>query len=368
MEKSDEAALTQGVAVISAQRLRAELPCDPGLARSISDARRALGQIIAGEDDRLALIVGPCSIHDAEAALAFARRLAPLRERYADVLEIVMRVYFEKPRTTVGWKGLLNDPYLDGSFRIEDGLRVARKVLLGINALGLPAATEFLDPMTAPYLDDLVSWGAIGARTTESQIHRQAASGLDLPVGFKNGTDGNVKVAIDAIRASRVSHCYLRPSVSGGVEIATTPGNPDTHVVLRGGKTPNYDAASVAAACAALRDAHLPPYVVVDASHGNSGKQTRAQIDVCGNLAAQLHRGERAIVGVMIESFLVEGRQDVVPGTPPVFGQSITDACLGWDHTAELVEQLAAAVVARRRSPAGFIAHGAAVAMQAVSY
>ncbi|WP_063901274.1 3-deoxy-7-phosphoheptulonate synthase [Burkholderia ubonensis] len=369
MEDSVQSASEQGVAVISAERLRAELPCDPLAARSIRDARRALARIIAGEDDRLALIVGPCSIHDAEAALAFARRLAPLRARHADTLDIVMRVYFEKPRTTVGWKGLVNDPHLDGSYRVEDGLRVARNVLLGINALGLPAATEFLDPMTAPYLDDLVSWGAIGARTTESQIHRQTASGLDIPVGFKNSTDGNVKVAIDAIRASRASHRYLRPSMSGGVEVATTRGNPHTHVVLRGGRTPNYDAASVASACDALRDAHLPPYVVIDASHGNSGKQTRAQLRVCDDLAAQLQRGQRAIVGVMIESFLVEGRQDIVPGMPLVFGQSITDACLGWDHTAALIEQLAAAVVARRRSPVGFIAPGvAAAAIQAVSY
>lgn len=348
MEKSVGAALTQGVAVISAQRLRAELPCDPGLARSIGDARRALARIIAGEDDRLALIVGPCSIHDAEAALTFARRLAPLRERYADVLEIVMRVYFEKPRTTVGWKGLLNDPYLDGSFRIEDGLRVARKVLLGINALGLPAATEFLDPMTAPYLDDLVSWGAIGARTTESQIHRQAASGLDLPVGFKNGTDGNVKIAVDAIKAASQPHHFLSVTKGGHSAIVSTAGNEDCHVILRGGKTPNYDADSVNAACADIGKAGLAARLMIDASHANSSKKHENQIPVCADIGRQIAAGDERIVGVMIESHLVEGRQDLKEGCPLTYGQSITDACIAWDDSVKVLEGLAESVKARR--------------------
>ncbi|KVK76389.1 phospho-2-dehydro-3-deoxyheptonate aldolase [Burkholderia cepacia] len=355
--------------VTGAVQLRGELHADAATTRVVRGAQRALARILAGRDDRLALIVGPCSIHDTAAALEFARRLAPLRARHADTLEVVMRTYFEKPRTTVGWKGLINDPLLDGSYRVDDGLRLARRLLLDVNALGMPVATEFLDPLTAPYLDDLVSWGAIGARTTESQIHRQIASGLDAPIGFKNGTDGNVKIAIDAVRTSRAAHHYLRPRDEGGLEVASTRGNPNTHIVLRGGRMPNYDDVSVTAACAALRDAQLPPHVVIDASHGNSGKQTRAQIAVCENVAGQLRDGQRAIAGVMIESFLVEGRQDIVPGRALAYGQSVTDACLGWEDTAALIELFAAAVASRRRSRVGFPVPGVpAGAVQAISY
>ena len=369
MDTSVQASFAAGTTVVGAGQLRYEWPRDRTSARLVEDTRRALASILAGDDDRLALIVGPCSIHDTEAAFEFARRLAPLRARHADTLEIVMRVYFEKPRTRGGWKGLINDPWLDDSFRIDEGLRMARGILLGVNALGVPAATEFLDPITTPYLEDLVSWGAIGARTTESQVHRQTASGLGAPVGFKNGSDGNVKIAIDGVLASRAAHRYLRPADRGGIEIVATSGNPHTHIVLRGGKTPNYDAHSIASACAALRDAHLPPFVVVDASHGNSGKQTRAQLDVCEDLALQLEAGARAIAGVMLESFLVEGRQDIVPGRPLVFGQSVTDACLGWNDTARVIEQLSAAVAARRRSHVGAIARRIpGIALDAVSY
>ncbi|PMS20825.1 3-deoxy-7-phosphoheptulonate synthase [Trinickia dabaoshanensis] len=369
MDRSVQASSASGAAVVGAGRLRSELPRDVASARLVDDTRHALARILAGDDDRLALIVGPCSIHDPEAAFEFARRLAPLRARHADTLEIVMRVYFEKPRTRGGWKGLINDPRLDDSFQIEQGLRMARGILLGVNARGVPAATEFLDPIITPYLEDLVSWGAIGARTTESQIHRQAASGVGAPIGFKNGSDGNVKVAIDGALASRAGHRYLRPSERGGIEVVATTGNPHTHVVLRGGKTPNYDAQSVASACSALSEARMPPFVVVDASHGNSGKQTRAQLDVCENLASQLEAGQRAIAGVMLESFLVEGRQDIVPGRPLVFGQSVTDACLGWNDTAQVIEQLSAAIAARRRSHSGFVARRIpGIAIDAVSY
>ena len=368
MDRSVQASSAGGTTVVSVGQLRSELSRDRLSARLVDDTRERIARILAGDDDRLALIVGPCSIHDAQAAFEFARRLAPLRARHADSLEIVMRVYFEKPRTRGGWKGLINDPWLDDSFGIEEGLRMARGILLGVKALDVPAATEFLDPITAPYLEDLVSWGAIGARTTESQIHRQTASGLTAPIGFKNGSDGNVKIAIDGALASRAPHRYLRPADRGGIEVVATSGNPHTHVVLRGGKTPNYDTQSIAGVCAALRDAHLPPFLVVDASHGNSGKQARAQLDVCENLASQLTDGQRAIAGVMIESFLVEGRQDIVPGRPLVFGQSVTDACLGWNDTARVIEQLSAAVAARRRSHVGFVARRMpGIAIDAVS-
>ena len=302
MDRSVQATSVSGAAVVSAGRLRSELPRDALSARLVDDTRYALARILAGDDDRLAVIVGPCSIHDPEAAFEFARRLAPLRARHADTLEIVMRVYFEKPRTRVGWKGLINDPGLDDSFRIEQGLRMARGILLGVNAMDVPAATEFLDPIVTPYLEDLVAWGAIGARTTESQIHRQTASGVGAPIGFKNGSDGNVKVAIDGALASRAGHRYLRPAERGGIEVVATTGNPHTHVVLRGGKTPNYDAQSVASDYPAPSEERLPPVVVVETRPGNESKQTRAQLDVCENVAAQLEEGQRAIAGVMIES------------------------------------------------------------------
>ena len=340
-------------AVSTAAQLRASLPVTGEAAALVRRTQESLARILAGHDDRLALIVGPCSIHDANAALDYAARLARMRGKHADALEIVMRVYFEKPRTTVGWKGWINDPMLDGTFRIETGLRVARRLLVDIHALGVPAATEFLDLMTVPYLDDLVSWCAIGARTTESQTHRQTASGLAAPVGFKNSTDGNVRIAIDAVEAARSAHHYLAPSDDGALEIVATRGNRSAHVVLRGGKVPNYDAPSVASACAELRRAGLPAHVVVDASHGNSGKRAQAQIGVCEDIAKRLAHGESHVAGLMLESHLVEGRQDIGPGASLVYGQSITDACLGWSDTVELVERLADAVRERRRLASG---------------
>jgi len=335
--------------IATAAELHALLPLPAATQRVIRRTQESLKNILHGNDDRLALIVGPCSIHDAHAALEFAQRLMPLRSRYADALEIVMRVYFEKPRTTVGWKGWINDPLLDGSFRIGEGLGQARKLLLDINGLGLPAATEFLDLMSVRYLDDLISWGAIGARTTESQMHRQVASGLSAPIGFKNGTDGNVKIAIDAVKAARESHHYLSPSAEGRLAVTSTFGNNASHIVLRGGKVPNYDNRSINAACADLLHARLPARLVVDASHGNSGKSPLAQIKVCENIAHQLANGEQRIAGVMLESHLVAGRQEVIPGEPLRYGQSITDACIGWSDTARLIELLADAVRERQQ-------------------
>ena len=335
--------------IATVAELHTLLPTPPATLRVIRKTQESLKNILHGDDDRLALIVGPCSVHDAPSALEFAKRLMPLRARHADALEIVMRVYFEKPRTTVGWKGWINDPLLDGSFRIADRLRLARKLLLDINGLGLPAATEFLDLMSVPYLDDLISWGAIGARTTESPMHRQMASGLAAPIGFKNGTDGNVKIAIDAVKAARESHHYLSPSDDGRLAVIATSGNSASHIVLRGGKVPNYDAGSINAVCSDLLEARLPARLVVDASHGNSGKNPLAQIQVCENIARQLANGERRIAGLMMESHLLAGRQEIVPGVPLVYGQSITDACIGWSDTAELIELLADAVRERRQ-------------------
>ncbi|CAB3679994.1 3-deoxy-7-phosphoheptulonate synthase [Trinickia soli] len=336
--------------LITAAQLRALLPPSGSALGLVLETRQALSRIVAREDARLALIVGPCSVHDARAALDYARRLAPLRDAYRDALEIVMRVYLEKPRTTLGWKGLINDPNLDGSSRIDEGLRRARQLLIDIHALGVPAATEFLDLMTVRYVDDLISWAAIGARTTESPMHRQAASGLALPIGFKNGTDGNVKVAIDALSVARAPHHYLTVSMDGRIEAASSRGNPAAHVVLRGGRKPNYDRASVDAVCDALERARLVPSVVIDASHGNSGKVARAQVDVCTDIAARIADGETRIAGVMVESNLAPGRQDIVSGTPLAYGQSVTDECLGWNDTVELIRLLARAVRTQRRT------------------
>ncbi|MGN6101787.1 MAG: 3-deoxy-7-phosphoheptulonate synthase, partial [Devosia sp.] len=312
-------------------------------------ARHAVHNILSGADDRLLVVVGPCSIHDPAAAKDYAHRLAALRHRLAPALEIVMRVYFEKPRTTVGWKGLINDPNLDGSFDIDNGLRTARSLLLDINDLGLPAACEFLDMTTPQYIADLVSWAAIGARTTESQIHRELASGLSCPVGFKNGTDGNVRIAIDAVGAARHPHHFMAVTKEGRSAIASTTGNEDAHIILRGGKAPNHDAESVAAAGEALAKAGLRPAVMIDASHANSAKRPENQPLVVEDIAGQLEAGERRIVGVMLESNLVAGRQDLVEGQPLVYGQSITDGCIGWETTVEVLERLAAAA-ARRSS------------------
>ena len=336
--------------LITAAHLRALLPSSPTALSLVRDTRQALTRIVAREDTRLALIVGPCSVHDARAALDYARRLAPLRDAYRDALEIVMRVYLEKPRTTLGWKGLINDPDLNGSYRIDEGLQRARQLLLDIHALGVPAATEFLDLMTVRYVDDLVSWAAIGARTTESPMHRQAASGLPMPIGFKNGTDGNVKVAIDALAVARAPHHYLAVSMDGRIEVASSRGNSAAHIVLRGGRKPNYDSASLDAACAELELARMRPAVLVDASHGNSGKVARAQLDVCADLARRIAEGETRVAGVMVESNLAPGRQDIVPGAQLAYGQSVTDECLGWGDTVELIRLLARAVRTQRRT------------------
>lgn len=296
------------------------------------------------------VVIGPCSIHDTKAGMEYAHRLIEQRERFKDDLEIVMRVYFEKPRTTVGWKGLINDPYLDNSFRINDGLRIARELLAQINALGLPAGTEFLDVISPQYIADLISWGAIGARTTESQVHRELASGLSCPVGFKNGTDGNIKIAADAIKAASQPHNFLSVTKGGHSAIVSTAGNEDCHIILRGGKAPNYDAASVRAACADLEKAKLPCRLMVDFSHANSSKQYRKQMDVACNVAGQIAAGQRCIIGVMVESNLVEGRQELGDGRSLRYGQSVTDPCLGWDDSVETLAILAKAVKARRRA------------------
>ena len=319
----------------------------------VLEARRRVREILHGRSDRLLVVIGPCSIHDPEAALDYARRLAAERRRHAAELEVLMRVYFEKPRTTVGWKGLINDPYLNGSFRINEGLRIARDLLVRIALAGVPAAGEFLDVIVPQYIGDLVAWGAIGARTTESQVHRELASGLSAPVGFKNGTDGNVRIAVDAVLAARQRHHFLSVHKTGQVAIVATRGNDDCHIILRGGRQPNWDEASVRAACAELERAGLPPRLMVDCSHANSAKQYARQREVAEDIAARIARGERSVIGVMIESNLVEGRQDLHPGRPLVYGQSITDACLGWEDSAALLAALAEAVRARRRLHAG---------------
>lgn len=330
-----------------AQLLR-EFPATAPAAKTTYEARQTIHRILHGADDRLLVVAGPCSIHDIDAALEYARRLKAEHDRHLASLFIVMRVYFEKPRTTVGWKGLINDPRLDGSFKINEGLRLARRLLKEINEMGLPCATEFLDTITPQYTADLISWGAIGARTTESQVHRELASGLSCPVGFKNGTDGNVRIAVDAIRAAASPHHFLSVTKAGHSAIVSTQGNEDCHIILRGGRQPNYDAASVAAACQELAKAGLAARVMIDFSHGNSRKDYKRQLAVGRDVAGQIAAGEARIIGVMIESNLAEGRQDHQPGTPLAHGVSITDACLGWDDTVTLLAELAEAVRARR--------------------
>ncbi|MBZ8139346.1 3-deoxy-7-phosphoheptulonate synthase [Rubrivivax gelatinosus] len=334
----------------------------------VSGTRQKIRDIMHGHDDRLLVIVGPCSIHDPAAAVEYARRLRAERERHAGELEIVMRVYFEKPRTTVGWKGLINDPYLDESFRIDEGLRIARQLLVDINRQGVPAASEFLDVISPQYIGDLIAWGAIGARTTESQVHRELASGLSAPVGFKNGTDGNIKIATDAIQAAARPHHFLSVHKNGQVAIVETRGNKDCHVILRGGKAPNYDAASVAAACAEIEATKLPCRLMIDASHANSSKQHQRQIEVMRDVGAQLAAGNRCIFGVMVESHLKAGAQKFSAGKDRAaaleYGVSITDACIGWDDSVGVLEGLAAAVKARRARPA--TGHQAAPAVQAL--
>ncbi|MDX3906717.1 MAG: 3-deoxy-7-phosphoheptulonate synthase AroG [Pigmentiphaga sp.] len=328
--------------------LMREFPCTPDVSDTVYDTRQALHRILHGMDDRLAVVIGPCSIHDTEAALEYASRLKAERDRFAGELEIVMRVYFEKPRTTVGWKGLINDPDLDGSFNINKGLRTARQLLLEINARGLPAGCEYLDMITPQYIADLVSWGAIGARTTESQVHRELASGLSCPVGFKNGTDGNVRIAVDAIKAASQPHHFLSVTKGGVSAIVSTNGNEDCHVILRGGKAPNYDAASIEAAAQEMAKAGLAQRVMIDASHANSSKKPENQPQVIDDVARQVEAGDNRIIGVMVESHLVAGRQDLVPGKPLVYGQSITDGCIDWDASVRVLERLAQAVQARR--------------------
>ncbi len=336
--------------------LIAKVSCDDVVSQTVNDARRSLNGILHGRSDRLAVIIGPCSIHDPVAALDYARRLAQQRERFSDTLEIVMRVYFEKPRTTVGWKGLINDPYLDGSFCIDEGLLIARKLLRDINALGLPAGTEFLDMISPQYVADLVAWGAIGARTTESQVHRELASGLSCPVGFKNGTNGNVKIAVDAAQAASHGHHFLSVTKNGQTAIVTTTGNNDCHVILRGGRETNYDAQSIADAARLLEESGLSPRLMVDASHANSGKKAENQPRVIDAIASQVEAGDRRILGVMVESHLLGGRQDVVTGHPLVYGQSITDACIGWEDSVAVLERLDQAVRQRRALPADEVA------------
>lgn len=323
-------------------------PRTDAATRTVLSARHDLHNILAGQDDRLAVVVGPCSIHDPKAAMDYAQRLVALRETLGDRLEIIMRVYFEKPRTTVGWKGLINDPNLDGTFDIDTGLHTARALLLDINNLGLPAACEFLDMTTPQYIADLVSWAAIGARTTESQIHRELASGLSCPVGFKNGTDGNLQIALDAVKSASQPHHFMAVTKSGRSAIASTTGNEDCHVILRGGKVPNYDAAHVEAAAQAAAKAGLPATIMIDASHANSSKKPENQPLVLADIGNQLAAGDRRIIGVMIESNLVAGRQDLIPGKPLTYGQSITDGCIDWDTTVTALEALAESVTQRR--------------------
>ncbi|MEZ7815803.1 MAG: 3-deoxy-7-phosphoheptulonate synthase [Burkholderiaceae bacterium] len=321
----------------------------------ISSTRGHIRSMIEGKDDRLLVVIGPCSIHDPAAAMAYAKRLKVLRDTYADTLEVVMRVYFEKPRTTVGWKGLINDPYMDESFRIDEGLRMARQLLIEINRLGLPAGSEFLDVISPQYIGDLIAWGAIGARTTESQVHRELASGLSAPIGFKNGTDGNIRIATDAIQAAARGHHFLSVHKTGQVAIVQTNGNKDCHVILRGGKAPNYDAQSVHEACEALTASKLPARLMVDCSHANSAKQFERQLDVAKDVAEQIASGSKSVFGVMVESHLLEGAQKFTPGKHKVedlvYGQSITDACLGWDDSEAVLAVLSKAVATRRGRP-----------------
>jgi 3-deoxy-7-phosphoheptulonate synthase len=328
-----------------------ELPLGESGSQFVARARDEIIRILNGDDDRLLVVVGPCSVHDPVAALDYGRRLQVQAAALAADLRIVMRVYFEKPRTTVGWKGLINDPGLDGSFSVNQGLRLARRLLLDLVALGVPSACEFLDPITPQFISDLVAWGAIGARTTESQVHRELASGLSMPVGFKNGTDGGIQIAIDAVRAASHPHHFLGVTEQGLAGIVSTRGNPDCHIILRGGAGgPNHDPKGVGKALALLREAGERPRLLVDASHGNSGKDYRRQPSVANEIAAQVAQGEAGILGAMLESFIVEGRQDLLNSGQLVYGQSVTDACLGWEATVPVLQELAAAARARRES------------------
>ena len=346
--KTDDLRIKEIKELLPPAKLLADLPITDRAAETVYEARQAIHRILHGADDRLLVIMGPCSIHDVKAAKEYAGKLKEARDRLAADLLIVMRVYFEKPRTTVGWKGLINDPNLDGSFRINDGLRIGRQLLLELNENDIPAGSEFLDMITPQYVADLVSWGAIGARTTESQVHRELASGLSCPVGFKNGTDGNVRIALDAIRAAQAPHHFLSVTKDGHSAIVSTTGNEDCHVILRGGKTPNYDAENVAVAAKSLAEAGIPARLMIDCSHGNSGKEPPKQVAVAHEVAAQIGAGDARIFGMMIESHLKAGRQDLIPGKALTYGQSITDACVGWEDTRALIDELADAARKRR--------------------
>jgi len=347
--KTDDLRIQGITEVVPPEDLNAEIPVSEQASRIIHETRQAIHNILTGKDDRLLVIIGPCSIHDPDAARDYASRLKEMRDKLSDDLLIVMRVYFEKPRTTVGWKGLINDPDLDNSFKINKGLKLARRLLVDLNDMGVPAASEYLDLITPQYLADLISWGAIGARTTESQVHRELASGLSCPVGFKNGTDGSLRIAIDAVNAASRPHTFLSLTKSGRSAIFATAGNDDCHVILRGGKSPNYDAASINHAAKELEAASLPARLMVDLSHANSQKKYEKQLDVGKDVAAQISAGDTRIIGVMIESHLVAGRQDVDGGKDLIYGQSITDACIGWQESVPLLESLADAVRQRRK-------------------
>ncbi len=348
--RTDDLRILEIKEVTSPAQLHEEMPISETAAQTVFETRDAIHAILHGQDDRLLAIVGPCSIHDPKAAREYAARLLDVKRSLADNLLVVMRVYFEKPRTTVGWKGLINDPDLDGSFQINRGLRVARQLLLDINQMGVPAATEFLDLVTPQYVADLVSWGAIGARTTESQVHRELASGLSCPVGFKNGTDGTLRVAVDAIRAASQPHHFLSLTKAGHSAIFSTRGNDDCHIILRGGKLPNFDAVGVQHASDELKQAGLAQRLMIDFSHANSQKEFGRQIDVAADVSRQIAGGDARIIGIMMESHLKAGRQDVVLGRELVFGQSITDACIGWDDTVAVLQKLSDAVATRRRA------------------
>jgi len=348
MQRTDDLRVKEIKELVPPSHVLREFALSEKAAQATFDVRQGIHRILHGADDRLLVIMGPCSIHDVKAAKEYAGRLKEMKSRLADDLLVVMRVYFEKPRTTVGWKGLINDPNLDGSFSINEGIRIARELLLELNEMGVPAGCEFLDMITPQYIADLVSWGAIGARTTESQIHRELASGLSCPVGFKNGTDGNIKIAVDAIRAAQAPHHFLSVTKAGHSAIVSTAGNEDCHIILRGGKAPNFDAASVDAAAKGLAEAGLAQRLMIDFSHANSSKNAQKQVEVGADVARQLTAGEDRIFGIMVESHLKAGRQDLVPGKPLVYGQSITDGCISWEDSQKLLETLADGVRRRR--------------------
>jgi 3-deoxy-7-phosphoheptulonate synthase len=348
MYKTDDVRINRIKDLLPPIALLERFPASEKATKSVVSGRAAIHNILNDKDDRVLVIIGPCSIHDPKAALEYGQRLVALREKYKDNLEIVMRVYFEKPRTTVGWKGLINDPYMDNSFKLNDGLRIGRELLLQLNELGLPTAGEFLDMITPQYMADFMCWGAIGARTTESQVHRELSSGLSCPVGFKNGTDGGSKIAIDAIGSAAASHHFLSVTKFGHAAIVETTGNSDCHIILRGGKTTNFDKESVKAVTEQLAENELNTKIMIDFSHANSNKKFENQMLVSTDVSNQISEGNQNIFGVMVESNLVEGNQKLVNGKAEVYGQSITDACIGWDDTETLLAQLSDAVTARR--------------------